>query len=356
MDKTVLSRVTFRLGSHPENVATEALLFILDQHTPAEVALRTLLASRGLPELPALHMTSQAVGKDGSIPDLVGKDMEGRSRLIIEAKFWADLTENQPDQYIGQLPGDAPSVLLFLVPGAREVPLWHKIKQRAQAKGVVLSEELDASPLRRARLDEQRYLALVSWRSLLDSLAASAVETNDRAFASDVEQLKGLCDRMDEDEFLPYRLEEFSQETGRRVAQLPDLIDGCVTYLQTHIGVVKAETGGSRGAFGRFFGYLDRVGARLEVSPALWSRYGASPLWLALREIVGRKWEPTPRVTEILKRVAATRSSTFSADLYDPAIAVTLPIGVERQEVVVNVANQIQEILKAVHIGLGEDR
>lgn len=50
-------------------------------------------------------------------PRLVGFEADRRRVLIVEAKFWAGLTENQPVAYLGQLPQAAPGKPLFVAPG-----------------------------------------------------------------------------------------------------------------------------------------------------------------------------------------------------------------------------------------------
>ena len=69
--------------------------------------------------------TSQVVGKtfhqllfsspvssnDDTIPDLVATDIAGNKIFIVENKFWAKLTPNQPVGYLPLLSKQAPSAL-----------------------------------------------------------------------------------------------------------------------------------------------------------------------------------------------------------------------------------------------------
>ncbi|MYA41649.1 MAG: hypothetical protein F4Z31_07855 [Gemmatimonadetes bacterium] len=74
-------------------------------------------------------MRTQATGEDGGRPDLVGFDEHGAERLLIEAEFWAGLTENQTLSYLRRLASDggAPGALLFVEPAARLQPLWNEL-------------------------------------------------------------------------------------------------------------------------------------------------------------------------------------------------------------------------------------
>jgi hypothetical protein len=89
-----------RFSTSPENLATEALAFIVNRSAPMREALRRLVGRTGV-ELPSLaRFCSQTGDQQGNIPDLVGLDAMGAERLFIENKFWAGLTENQPAGYL----------------------------------------------------------------------------------------------------------------------------------------------------------------------------------------------------------------------------------------------------------------
>jgi hypothetical protein len=85
-----------RFSTHPENLATEALAFIVNRSATMREELRILLGRTGI-QLPQLaRFRSQAGDDQANIPDLIGLDTTGAERLFIENKFWAGLTENQP--------------------------------------------------------------------------------------------------------------------------------------------------------------------------------------------------------------------------------------------------------------------
>ena len=59
------------------------------------------------------QVRTQATGEEGERPDLAGFDRNGRERVLVEAKFWAGLTDNQPIAYLERLPANRPGALLF---------------------------------------------------------------------------------------------------------------------------------------------------------------------------------------------------------------------------------------------------
>ena len=111
-------RVT-AFSAHPENLATEALNYVL-RRTPSARAALIQFCAIGASLPPDLAFQTQVAGDDQTIPDLVGTDADNVARLVIEAKFWAGLTERQPVQYLQRVrQGGMRSSL-----GAWTVPFW----------------------------------------------------------------------------------------------------------------------------------------------------------------------------------------------------------------------------------------
>ena len=115
--KTLLARLAPMFGPQTENLAVEALGHILSGSEAARSALSELLLASGAGVGQIAQVRTQDAGKDGARPDLVGSDQDGEDRVLIEAKFWAGLTANQPGGYLKRLESaPQPSVLLFVAP------------------------------------------------------------------------------------------------------------------------------------------------------------------------------------------------------------------------------------------------
>ena len=74
----------------------------------AALALSELIAAGGAAVGEIGQVRTQPTGKEGERPDLAGVDREGRECVLIEAKFWAGLTSNQPVAYLKRLPSTTP--------------------------------------------------------------------------------------------------------------------------------------------------------------------------------------------------------------------------------------------------------
>ena len=105
---------TPKLVSRSEEIVTHTLGHILSSSEVSRQALRDFLLTRDVDIGEIKRVDTQNQGKrGGGIPDLVTYDESGAERLLLEAKFWAGLTSNQPVTYLQRLPKDKPSALLF---------------------------------------------------------------------------------------------------------------------------------------------------------------------------------------------------------------------------------------------------
>ena len=103
----------------------------------ARSALSDLLRAGGAEVGQIAQVRTQDVGKDGARPDLAGVDHDGEDRVLIEAKFWAGLTKNQPDGYLTRLESaPQPSVLLFVAPVKRIEVLWGRVVSPSVEVGI----------------------------------------------------------------------------------------------------------------------------------------------------------------------------------------------------------------------------
>ena len=280
---TLFAQMALRFADHPENIAVEALGHILSQSTSARQGLEDVLRSGGSRIGPIARTETQFTVDEGSRPDLAGFDEEQEVRLFIEAKFWAGLTDNQPNGYLAQLPDDGPSALLFVVPEARLEALWSEVYELADWEyGLVRSDEsghLRSAPI----VDTQCHLMMTSWRALLDRMAAHAGAVGDTRIAGDIVQLMGLTEQMDTDAFLPLRPEELGPEIPRRMMNLTRLVNDATNRMievgwvdVTGLRVTPLETG-----YGRYI-RLSEVFCRFGVNLEHWARRRGTPLWLLL--------------------------------------------------------------------------
>lgn len=183
-----------RFSTHPENLATEALNYILGASVPARHALLSLLAEiePGLPR--DLAFETRVGGEGEARPDLVGRHSELGRALILEAKFWAGLTAHQPVTYLRRLRRERPAVLAILAPGLRFRTLWGELTARCAEAGIAVADRVEKAPeIWFADAGSAATLVLMSWRVLLDTLRRALEMHHESGLLSDVIQLAGLA-------------------------------------------------------------------------------------------------------------------------------------------------------------------
>ena len=137
-DTTLFAHIAPRLTDRTEDVAVDALGHILSQSEAARGALESTLREGGAAVGTIARVRTQATGEEGERPDLVGFDDDGGERVLVEAKFWAGLTRNQPNEYVRRLALDRPAALLFVAPAARLETLWPELCRQAGEKFTII--------------------------------------------------------------------------------------------------------------------------------------------------------------------------------------------------------------------------
>lgn len=341
---SLLGHLATRFASHPENVASESLAFIIDRFPPAKRALLGFVQHLGI-QLPTnIVFRTQKSGSDGSIPDLVGSDPENREVLIIEAKFWAGLTDNQPIAYLNRLPADGDGALVIVAPALRICLLWNELVLRCKEARVALGPERQLSSEVIVRsIGGRHLLALVSWRAALTHISRDvAAEGPNLAILSDLQQLQGLCDRMDEDAFLPLQSEELTSTIPIRQMQFCQLVDDLVERSVTEklASLEGCRSSSGRGAYFRPM-FLSGFGCILQVNFDYWARKRSTPIWLSVRD---PQWKPTQAVKDALAVLEVEDPPRIIHTDTDLLIPLRLPLGVERPVVLSELIAQIRDV------------
>ena len=288
-------------------MATSSLAYILDSSDAAKTALQEMLHTGGADVGTIARVADEVVGEDQERVDLVAYNEAGEKRVLIEAKFWAHLTENQPGTYLKRLPkDDKPAVLLFLAPEKRLHTLWPQLRREAR-KGRFELVEREAGDLRTATIaGSNRHLMLTSWRALLCAMEYRAGRAGDVPTGEDIRQLKGLCDREDSDAFLPIRADELGPEVPRRLRDLKKLVDDAIAKACKKGLAEIGQRPGSVGSdyFGKYFylGSKDEgvwATAWFGVDYSRW-RSDGYPLWIDFNI---RRWEDTMLMEEVEQKL-----------------------------------------------------
>lgn len=264
---TLLAQLSWRFHPRLEETAVEALAYILDRY-PASIQGLAALVERPVQDmlLSTQPFETEAVAPDGMRPDVLQRGDDGSERLVIEAKFYAPLTRNQPVGYLERLAADGVSVLMFLAPAERVEELWPELLRRLADSDMPYSNK---EPHCVTIEGTGKHLLITDWTKLLDNMGERL--TDSESGLAELDQLRGLV--------------QFAQ-SGEGKASLPgDELVNRVTKIGTTSGWL--DTRGLK-AVPRLYGYgrYANLGRRyklcvwLGVNLDLFEEYGSTRLWV----------------------------------------------------------------------------
>jgi hypothetical protein len=357
---TLFSHLIQRFREPPEVLATEALGFILNRSTACRRAVRDLAHACGASVVETLVYRTQIVDEEGARPDVVGSPPGESPQVVLEGKFWAGLTERQPRGYIAELDAARPGILLVVAPAARIATLWPELRELSVPDGIAEADSTSEEDLVAAQLTHGHIIGLVSWRLLLSRLAVAAEAAHENSVRQDIAQLQSLCDAQDRQAFLPLRRDEVTdQEMPQRLVGyyqlLGDIATKAINDDLAWKGNLRPSGGGPR--YGQFL-FVGEYGTLLAIDFNLWSEYGFGPFWLWFRNwwwpAGSPKDDQNAPYAEIAKRLSpldpGARASTGRGPALivlpsgQPVVALPLPVGVERHEVIEVVVGHLRRV------------
>ncbi len=354
---SLLGDLAYKFGG-AETTATETLGYILSRSDAADAArnaLRDAIRTDGV-DVGTIARVSTEVpikvkGKEARV-DLVGFDEGNAIRALIEVKFWAGLTENQPNTYLKELLKDAndePSVLLFVAPVLRQETLWPELLRLADAGGFSLTGVSSAAGLRSAAVNDGPHrLMLTSWLYLLEKLSAATGDPE-----KEIRQLQGLCAQQDRAAFLPLRAGEIGPDFSKRATDLHYLYDDVIKRLRQQ--KIAGFKGLAASKFGPNYGRFVHLGnANTGIADGAWVgvnhewgvQHRETPFWVML----GFGYRD-PKIDQIRERLAAAQRQD-GLDYINAEhnkwpvslVPIHLPAGVEHHHVLDSVVGQIRNI------------
>ena len=327
-----------------ETLATKALAYILNRSTASRQALVSILRDGGINAVPIDNVVPEVnyPGR-GRVDIACYRKGDTAPPVLIEVKFLAELTNNQPSGYLEWLlKSDEESVLLFVVPESRISALWPDLKNRAE-QGDRKLVEVEAER-RCMRVDGTRcHLMVVSWGTLLDSMAIRSKASGESpGIEADIQQLSGLARHMNEsaERVSPFTVDylELGSDVGNtRTRDLRQIVDDAVKKAvddgwATSQGLSTSRRS-SASPHGRYFRLSNTPLNRelwLGVNNDQWKKSG-TPLWL---------WFFDPRDLELLRNMGALLPGGLDQDY----VPIDLKPRVEVNYVVDDVVRQIKDI------------
>lgn len=349
MPPSLLADLTLMLASSPEDVATRALELILARSPRALSALDRLLCDlREGRTAPVSRWASQVVGADRARTDLQGFGAGEETIVILENKFWAGLTDNQPATYLGRLTHPH-GVLLFVVPRTRVSLIANELALRTPAPfGPYVRLPGDQDRLV-SRSPDGRTLAVLSWDNVLTAIETALEAAEEFDNLADLRQLISLVRKMDDEGFLPLAASQLTGDAPRLILNLCELTDGAIqeVLLWPFANRRGLRASAGKGWYGHYF-RLHGFCCQLIVSASRWRTPGRSPVWLRISD---SHWG-VPTTVRALINTAISDPSWVDEDRSRGWEGYWMPLplleGREREPVVADLVRQIRLVAEAL--------
>ena len=343
---SLLGQFYNKIRGSQEDIASEGLVYILKQSLESRMVINQIVKTNTNLNFSDLSFQTQNVGKELERPDISGKDDTGKEVLLIEAKFWASLTNNQPNGYLKRLKEN--TVLIFLVPSLRKRTVFEEVKGRVFEYNQDL--EIDLENLKILIKSTNQHILIRSWNDVLSSIKSKIEKTNNINLLSDLNQIIGLCEIVDKNSFHPLVDEDLSPKIPKNINSYYEIVDKVVDELKIRNneistkGLVKTP---QRYGYHRYF-KSDSFGMNFALKLDLWEKNADTPFWLAISSIEGKQWTITDRLTKSINSVSIKYNLTFVEDSnYDGYFLSIRPTLFETEDVVIrNLAEKIHNIIE----------
>jgi hypothetical protein len=316
MQTSLLSHIANNFITQYENVANSSVTYLLNKYPAASHALEEIL---GMSSIPTHYISELSTDSNGR-PDITGLDDKGNKVVIIEGKFWANLTDNQPINYLKELSEDG--ILFFLVPDKR----LHSLE-------VEISKRLNG--------DKDQKVVVRSWSTFLKLIEIENNKNHNDQLASDLMQLSELCNKMDIEGMPPLSMADLDPMNGRLSSQFPDIIDECNTRIRLweHSNFNGLKTTSSKYGHGFYF-QVHGLACYLYYSSYNWfKKEGHTPIWLDIRDNNWKKDESF---------YYSINSNNAYSEKDCTSYAIQLSPGMDKNDVVQHILNEVDRVLSLI--------
>ncbi|HEY5140395.1 MAG TPA: hypothetical protein VIJ25_13930 [Methylococcales bacterium] len=170
-----------RIKGSQEDIASEGLTYILQRSKSARRAINKIIKSDCDLDFEDLSFTTQNSGDKLERPDISGYNSNGKEVLILEAKFWASLTDKQPIEYLERLKSNN-SVLVFICPTLRVRPVFDELLKRVKATQFQFTPNKETHCI---TFEHNKHLIVKTWNEILGVVKIHLVQENEQLLISD---------------------------------------------------------------------------------------------------------------------------------------------------------------------------
>lgn len=285
--ESILGKFFNRIRGSQEDIASEGLVHILKRSNAARDQINNLVASNCGVKIENLNYSTQNTGENLERPDISGFDKDGNEVIIFEAKFWASLTENQPIEYLKRLKENG--VLIFICPELRNTNLFKKLQLKLNTAQLEFTTNVTSNYLKLK--NENQHLLVITWNQIIEYIKHGLIKENNEILLADLLQIKGFCDVIDSESFLPLADQDLSPKLGQRITSYYNLIDKTADELIANYGFNKdgLKATPQRHGYTRYI-KKNNLAYFIELNFEYWAKHQDTPFWFGIYLIKDGEW------------------------------------------------------------------
>ncbi len=234
--------------------------------------------------------------------------------------------------------------MIFLVPTLRQRIIFNEVRNRILEENTDIETDTDALTI--LLKSKRQYVIVESWTKLLARIKSNIESTNDILLLSDVNQVIGLCNTIDQNSFQPITAEDLSPLIAKNINSYYEVVDKVVDELKnrnntfTTKGLVKTP---QRYGYHRYFLSKD-LGLNFSLKLDLWEKFSDTPFWLGLSD---REWSFSEKLKIRIENLCKSNNFTFVPYPNGKGIFIAIkPLMFETEDLVIrDFANKIETII-----------
>lgn len=179
------------------------------------------------------------------------------------------------------------------------------------------------------------------------SVMMQTLSSEHSPLVGDLQQPQGLCDRMDEDAFIPFTPEDFGILQVKRMMSFYGIVDKLAAMMIDELG---ASTKGLR-ATPQHFEYTlyltyKGYGVAVKYSCKHWVNFAETRFWLTIKKIEDGEWVYAAEAKEKLGSLEheVPRRLFFHEQWKELVIPLYSPVFADEDEVVLNLFGSVQGV------------
>lgn len=340
MAQSLLAHMYSHIRGSQEDIATYSLEYLVSKSSALNKAFTSLLEVSLNERLGnGIRYNCQATGEQKERPDISGVNSDNKEIVLCEAKFYAALTDNQPNAYLDRLIQEDGVGLVFICPAKRRKNLWGQLLHLCEKREVEYISEYCSA------IDSVR-MSIITWGEVIERLRLVA-SAEDVAFISDIDQLDGFCKLMDDSAFIPFSSEDFGPENARKEERYYQVLDTVVDYLLADKSI-KASVKGLRATpyrqgYVRYINVLNHA-VSVNYDRPNWANPATeeTPFWTVIYE---RGFKQPVEYQQVFKKYPA---SYLGMTNNATALPIFAPTGASLEEIAKDIKRQVLKYISEI--------